>query len=271
MRRIDLLLTLIVTLFGIAPRAWCDSVTISASKDNTIFQNSTGNSSGGAAALFSGAVAASQNGSPRRALIAFDVAASVPAGATIDSAQLTLTLALTGGPGTRTIGLHRLTADWGEGTAGSSNPSPIGSGGGYAAAAGDATWTARFFGSSLWTNPGANGDFNATASASAAIGATTETAYSWLSTPAMVSDIQSWLDNPATNFGWAMINTNEVTLATVKAFYSRSATEDTGGNPLSLSARPSLTINYTIPEPATAVLLLFGGPLLFGARRRRVS
>ena len=230
-------IVLAVTL-GVS-NAWPASITIGASKDNSIFQNLAANSAGGAAGIFTGTTG---TGSPRRGLIAFDVAGSVPAGATITSAQLTLNLALSGGGSKQTVGLHRLFADWGEGTAGSDLATVHFSGGGFAAGPGDATWNQRFFGSAAWSNPGAIGDFNPSASASAAIesAGVNPTPYDWLSTPELMSDVQSWLDNPATSFGWILINANETPPSSARAFFSRSATVNAGGDPLDPSARPAL-------------------------------
>ena len=94
--------------------AWSAVTSIVASKDHSIFQSAVSNSAGGSAGIFSGANA---NGSPRRGLVAFDVAGSVPAGSLIIGTQLTMYLGNAGSALPQPIGLHRLTADWGEGTA----------------------------------------------------------------------------------------------------------------------------------------------------------
>ena len=262
------LLALVLALTLGASSAWSASITIGASKDNSIFQDLAANSAGGAAGIFVGTTV---TGSPRRGLIAFDVAGSVPAGATITSAQLTLNLALSRGASKQTVGLHRLLADWGEGTAGNSNLTVQNSGGGFAAGAGDATWNQRYFGSTAWSNPGAIGDFDPSASSSAAIesAGVNPTPYDWLSTPELVGDVQSWLDNPVASFGWILINANETPSGSARAFFSRSATVNAGGDPLDPSARPALTITYSIvPEPSTVVLSLLSGAVVFVVRRR---
>ena len=87
-------------------------------------------------------------------------------------------------------------------------------------------------------------------------------------TPALVSDVQGWLNNPATNFGWAVVNYNEGTGGTVKAFYSRTATQNSTGGPLSPSFRPALTITFVIPEPNAAALICLTSPLVLITRRR---
>jgi hypothetical protein len=95
--------------------------------------------------------------------------------------------------GARTVELHKLLADWGEGT----SHAPMGEGDGAPATSNDATWRHRFFDSLFWTTQG--GDFSAVVSASQSVGSTGQ--YTWSSTQ-MVADVQSWLDNPDSNFGW---------------------------------------------------------------------
>jgi hypothetical protein len=256
--------TVAFVLALIPTAAWSATASISASKDNTIFQNPANNSAGGAPGIFAGT---NGMGSPRRGLLEFDVAAGVPAGATITAVELRMYLGNAPNNNPQTIGLNRRTADWGEGTAGSSTTAIGGSGSGFAAGPGDATWNQRMNGSANWSNPGATGDFNAVASGSATVTGPVETGFSWLSTAALVADVQSWLDSPATNFGWALINGNEASAGTVKAFYSRSAAQNASGGSLDEAFRPMLTITY-IPEPSTAVLLVLAFPMSIRSRQR---
>src|SRR5438046_1198906 len=86
----------IVLLSSVISHAWAATVTIGASKDNSIYEDNPTHSAGGSAGIFVGDNA---GGSPRRGLLAFDIAGNVPAGATITGAQLTLNLGkLSGGP-----------------------------------------------------------------------------------------------------------------------------------------------------------------------------
>lgn len=251
--------------------AWAAVTSISASKDNTIYQNGNNLSAGGGAGIFTGTTL---QGSKRRGLLAFDVAASVPAGSVITGTQLTLYLGLAANetPSTSnvTVGLHKLAKDWGEGTAGSSNPSISHSGAGFAASAGDATWSDAKLGSNAWANLGATGDFSPTASASQVVGGPNETSFTWLSTSALIGDVQNWLNAPTTNFGWALINSNEGSNSSVKAFYSRSATQNSNlppNNTLNVTWRPTLLVTY-VPEPSSAMLCLLVGMLAYLRRRR---
>jgi hypothetical protein len=140
---------------------------------------------------------------------------------------------------------------------------------GFTASAGDATWADAKSGSVPWLNLGATGDFAPAASASTTVSGPVDTPWLWASTPELVSDVQSWLDTPGTNFGWALVNANEGTGGTGKAFYSRSATQNSSGvaNSLDPNWRPTLTITY-VPEPTSAGCLLFAGLLALMHRRR---
>jgi len=127
-----------------------------------------------------------------------------------------------------------LSADWGDGSTGSGAAGIGGTGQGFPANPGDATWTSNFYGSSLWTNPG--GDFNPTASAVTTVGTTIGALSTWGATGAMVNDVQSWLDNSSTNFGWELINTDETDTRTLRGFYTSQSTTST--------VRPELVVTY---------------------------
>lgn len=65
--------------------------------------------------FFTGRIAPMAGAVRRRGLIAFDIAGSVPAGATINSVSLMLNMSrTTSGP--QNVGLHQVLSDWGEGT-----------------------------------------------------------------------------------------------------------------------------------------------------------
>ncbi|MBI5771401.1 MAG: immunoglobulin domain-containing protein, partial [Verrucomicrobia bacterium] len=168
-----------------------------------------------------------------RALVKFDLAGQIPAGATVTG--VTLTLAVTS-PRSHplTLGLHRLSADWGEGTSDASR----GEGGGVAATAGDATWLLRFHDTAISAWTAAGGDFAATASATQTVPATTGNIT--ITSAALASDVQAWLANPATNFGWLLRATDET--AAAARFSSREGT-----------APPSLQITYTEPSVAPTI------------------
>lgn len=203
-------------------------VTVPAAKDNTLIQPNGGDpwSNGAGPAFFVGRVGNFGGFTLRRGVIAFDLS-SIPAGATVTGASLQLYMQQTVS-GTQTVQLRRLLADWGEGTSFSL--------GGQGAPAGDddATWFHTFFPDAQWTTPG--GDFVSTATASAPVGGVGF--YTW-SSAAMADDIQSWVDDPAGNFGWIVIG-NEANTQTAKKFDSRQGTVP--------ERQPALTITYLPPS-----------------------
>jgi len=164
-----------------------DSVTINPSKDNTIWANDASLSNGSGVRFFSGR---DDSGRIKRALLAFDVAGSVPCGATVTSAVMRLNMSKTS-VGAKVLNLHRLLADWGE--AGSNSD---GTGGGAPAQAGDATWTNNFFTTSSWATPG--GDY--TNLVSAAMTVSVSNSYTWTD-PQLAADVQDMLDSASGDYG----------------------------------------------------------------------
>jgi hypothetical protein len=217
-------------LLGSAIPARAEVVTLTPSKDNTLYQSTSGSQSNGAGQhFFVGRTDAITAGSIRRAVIAFDVAAAIPAGAVITRVDLTLNMSRTISA-LQPVSLHRLLADWGEGTSDALGEE----GGGTSATTGDATWIHRFFNTVFWSGAGAAGDFVTTASTTIQVGGLG--VYTFLSTPAMVADVQAWLDTPAASFGWILIG-NESTNTTTKRFDSKD-------NPIS-STWPRLTVEFS--------------------------
>src|SRR5207245_4445434 len=83
-----------------------------------------------------------------------------------------------------------------------------------------ATWSHRFYNTVLWNNAG--GDFAPTASASTLVGLVPNVTSVWNSSAGMVNDVQSWLDNPSSNFGWLLLG-DESTTSTARVFFTREA------------------------------------------------
>lgn len=217
-----------VTAAPLAPNV---IVSVGATKDNTLYQNSTGaRSNGEGQYMFVGTNA---GGDRRRAVVAFDVASNVPNGSTIVSATLRLHMSRTSS-GSRAVSLHRLLASWGEGTSVASGQE----GAGAESTVGDATWMHRYYDMTLWSSPG--GDFATAVSDVQAIDVTGY--YTWGSTAAMVADVQAWLDTPSSNRGWLLLG-NESIVRTAKRFDTRQNT--------SAERRPRLTISYTAVIPPT--------------------
>ena len=195
------------------------TIHLPASKDNTLVESATGALSNGIGEyIFAGQTFQDAGESLRRALLAFDVAGGIPSDATIVNARLDLEMNQSiAGP--IDVALHSVTADWGEGT---SNSTTMGGAIGAASTMGDATWIHTFFSTSNWSTAG--GDFDPTASATTSVDG--NGSYSWTSVTT-TSDVQGWLDTPATNFGWILI-ADEATTPSAKRFNSR---ESTGPSP----------------------------------------
>jgi uncharacterized repeat protein (TIGR01451 family) len=224
------------------PLGQVQMVSLTPLKDNTIFNPGDTLSNGLGPNFFVGRTAATGGNRVLRSLIAFDIANSgIPAGSTITSVTLNLT-SFQGRGGARTVELHKGLADWGEGT---SFDVPGGGEIWADAQPGDATWSHRFFNTTLWTTPG--GDFAATTSAVASVG-DFGGGVTWGSTSQMVADVQDWLDNPANNFGWLLKMDNETPTQTAKRFGSKD--DPTPAN------RPQLIIHYTPPVSGSAALTL---------------
>lgn len=205
-----LLLRALPVVMALAAAAAAEQTFVDAARDNTLFEDTSNyRSNGSGEGLFSGRTL---DGELRRALIAFDVAAALPAGATITAVQLQLNVSrIREIPDTAS--LHRVTRDWGEGASVSTER---GGGTGVPAESGDATWAHTFFDTATWTTPG--GDFDPQPSASIAIGGTGLMV--WGSTAQMVADVQGWLDAPETDFGWIVL-TAETNDGGAKRFDSR--------------------------------------------------
>ncbi len=157
----------------------------------------------------------------------FDLSQDIPAGSIIEAVTLSMYVSkVPPGPTNQAFNLHLMTGDWGEGTSDAGSPG----GAGAVATVGDATWTHAFHPTQEWNFPG--GDFNFSHSASTSI--LNPGTYTW-SDPLMITDVQGWVDDPSTNFGWAVLGPNVD--KTARRFNSREHSN--------AELRPKLTITYT--------------------------
>src|SRR6266511_2928115 len=172
------------------------TIDINPSKDNTLYEYVAADGDRSNARgdhFFAGKTL---EGYVRRGVLAFNIAASIPPGSTIISASLNMNMSRTNLDTARIIELHNLLADWGEGTSNANAQE----GQGAPATPNDATWRHRFYSTIFWTTQG--GEFSNTVSASQSVDAVGE--YTW-SSAQMVVDVQSWLNNPSSNFGWLVL------------------------------------------------------------------
>ena len=153
-----------------------------------------------------------------RSLLDFDLSC-IPAGATINSATMSLYQMGQGDSSSPTLDAHYLTGDWSEGT-------------GSGSVTGDgATWN-TYDGSSNWASPG--GDFNTVASASAVAPGATGVWVDW----DLATLTQDWADGTIDNFGVLIKQDLENPAGSdAKEFYSSEYVADR-------TLRPRLTIEW---------------------------
>lgn len=249
---------LCLTALSLHPSARADSVTLRPVADTTLIETAPNNNLGGQPFANSGTT---QNFTKNRALFRFDVS-SIPVGAQVSSASLAfeVTRQPVDGFASADFGLHRMFVSWGEGVQTTANPGSPGQG--APAAAGEATWNARFAQTGLnWATPGglAGTDFAAASSAGQSIYSTANSPYFFTSAQ-LAADVQHWLDNPSANHGWMLLANDEGPNFTARRFGSR---ED-GIN------APQLMVQFTaVPEPSIICLTAGGVILLLRKQNRR--
>ena len=168
-------------------------VNINPSKDNTLYEYDPLEGDRSNALGFHFFAGETGMNELRRGVLAFDIAGSIPPGSTITAVSLSVNMSRTPTSTAYVMELHKLLADWGEGTSVATG----GEGDGAPATPNDATWRHRFFDTIFWSTQG--GDFSATVSASQLVGLVGH--YTW-SSAQMVADVQGgWITRPATLAG----------------------------------------------------------------------
>ncbi|MFN0010540.1 MAG: DNRLRE domain-containing protein [Phycisphaerales bacterium] len=207
-----------------------------AMRDNTLYTiESVEVSNGAGVHLFAGHLQFIPDG-VRRALLRFDVAAAVPPGMVVATAELRLVATRAAGAN-NPMTLHRVLADWGEGASDAGEPG----GEGIAAETDDATWINRFFPGQPWAAEG--GDFEGTALSTLVVsGVGTHT---WPTSPEFVAAVQGWASDPATNFGLIVVG-HEVPGGTAKRFSSRESPVEEQRPRLLLTFAPACALDYNL-------------------------
>ena len=234
--RVKLLLICGLLLPAVDSIVWAETMQFTADRDNTLYEDAEGDISNGSGDfIFMGRTGPDGDSELRRAVVYFDVSA-IPAGAIIESVEVSFEIVfspqvpeVTGGTAT----LHRLLADWGEGA----SDAPSAEGQGTLAAPGDASWVHRFFNTDPWATTG--GDFQATPSSSQGYGTNAPETLTFSSTDDLKRDVQKWVNSPGENFGWILLG-DELEDFTARKMDSREAL---GGNPT------LLTVDYRLPAP----------------------
>lgn len=232
------------------PRAFPASIILTSSADTTLIEVAPNNNHGAQPFFNSGTT---QNGTKNRALLRFDLG-SLPTNTVILSASVLLTVV--GLPAEPAVfapfALHRMLHNWNEGT----NLAIINIGQGLPAKLGDATWNYSHFNTNSWTAPGclSGTDFFPFESGSQFI-YDLGTTYTHGPTAELATDVQGWIQDPTSNFGWMYLCGEEGAIFTAKRFGSRE-----NSNP---DFRPQLILNYLIP-PLITRAELSGNTFLLG-------
>ncbi len=216
----------VVAVAALSGAALADVVVLSPAADTTLFAAAADSSLGASDSMAVGGTAHSQLG---RALIRFDVAHSLPAGAVVTGVRLEFTVVREpAGAVASMFAVHRMLRSWQEG---------LGIGNlGSLAATGDSTWNRRSHPDVSWTSPGGAPGSDYVGVASGEILVTHLRKYS-VSSELMAGDVRAWQSDPSTEFGWMLRNEMEAEGLTARRVASR---EDGARAPL-------LTIDYIVP------------------------
>src|SRR5690349_4539868 len=154
----------------------------------------------------------------RRGLLRFDLS-SLPAGAVVNSAtlQISAVLMLPQDPVNSDFGIHLLLEDWDELAV---------------------SWNSPLAGVS-WTAPGASDPADTVQAPSSTVFVTGLGNYVFPTTPSLISDVQAWVNDPRSNFGWLLVS-EENGPESARHIGTR---EDISGN------APVLTIDFSLPPP----------------------
>lgn len=171
-------------------------------------------------------------GDDARSLIQFDIQNRIPRGATIIDAVLTMNLE---GDAAAPVDveLYRVFSAWGEDDSDAFGDEVNGAPAGPE----DATWSHRRFHGGQWDEPG--GDFDPDVR-SAAAKVARRGDWEWFGNQ-LVDDIQGWVDDASTNFGWLLTAAEEKL-----AFIS--------GDSDHRAVRPRLEVTYEVPDEQPAII-----------------
>lgn len=225
-------LTVLLLFATLGSVTLADPVPFPASKDNTLYQSTTGSLSNGQGIFVFAGRTNEVSDFLRRGVVAFNLS-SIPPNATVLDVSLNLYLVKMGPVAPGNITVNKALRDWGEGNSNAGSPG----GHGASAQTNDTTWLHNFFNTSFWTTPG--GDFLATPSATAFV--EEEGRYHVWSGVGLIADVQAWVSNPATNFGWFIIG-NEIDPGSAAKF-------GTSENSTSPPKSPRLDVTFTTSPP----------------------
>ena len=210
--------TCLLFLLAMVGGGQAETIVLNPVADTFITERFPTQNQGGGQDLVCGTQGAMASFAKNRALFKFDPGTSIPQGAMINSVRFTLTV--TQVPilsANSRFELRRVLRPWD---------------------VNQATWALRLAPDIAWGELGGelNTDYSATVSGAAVL---EEDVGSYLfdSTAAAAADVQSWLDDPASNFGWILITSQETTAYTARRIASADSSVDL----------PQLEVDYTPP------------------------
>jgi hypothetical protein len=202
-----------------------DSVSLQPVADAELREGNPAGNFGTNVTVVSGGLGLTSGNETRRGLFQFDLAGQVPVGSTVTSAIVTFAVVKVPlNSANSTFGLHRILQSWGET---------------------NATWSTRLSLDTPWEIGGAIGANDSVAASSSSVFISNINNYAFGSTSNLVADLQLWVDNPSTNFGWLLISDAEMELGSARHF----ATRESG-------AAPTLAVQFAPPPPPPGIDLI---------------
>ena len=223
----------------VSMKASAVTATIIPSGDATITDEFPTTPQGGSTILITGT---SGSGPNNRSLLRFDLS-SVPVNAVVTNASLSL-IAVETAPTNSWFDLHRVNRQWSESAV---------------------TWNNRLSPVGAWTVAGASAPIDYVSSVTQSNFVADVGPYAFGSSTLMIADVQLWVNNSATNWGWILISELQGKPKTVKKFGSREAVANN---------QPVLTVQYYIPAGVAPVLVsptVVGGSGVSTNRQFQVS
>src|SRR5258706_4854087 len=204
--------TVVVFVFALVVPHWtrAEVITLNPSADTAIFQKFPTNNLGTYTDM---PIGTTRDGNRGRGLIKFDLS-QIPQNAVINSVSLQFQVVNEPASAvSSTFALHRMLRSWNEGVGGTQL--------GTLAVTNDTTWSARIYPDTPWGALGAASGVDYSAATNGETFVVGIGTYTFQSTPTMVADVQFWLTNNNSNFGWMLMSAAESSPFTARRVASR--------------------------------------------------